>query len=67
MTCDVIVGLVLAPCCERNSRGATDATSVAGLPIDGDPAAAGAPLNKVVTTMWVTVEDTDSMDEEGSK
>ena len=57
MTCDPIAGLVQVPCIERNAMGAIKAINAAGLAVDGDPAAAKVPLDKVVSTMWETAKD----------
>ncbi len=67
LTCDPIGGLVQVPCIERNSMGAIKAINAAGLAIDGDPASAKVPLDKVVATMWETAKDMNSKYKETSE
>ncbi len=67
LTCDPIAGLVQVPCIERNSMGAIKAINAAGLAVDGDPAAAKVPLDKVVATMWATAKDMNAKYKETSE
>ncbi len=67
LTCDPIAGLVQIPCIERNAMGAIKAINACEMALDGDPAHAKIPLDKVIETMWETAKDMNSKYKETSE
>lgn len=67
LTCDPIAGLVQIPCIERNAMGAIKAISACELALEGNPAHAKIPLDKVIESMWETAKDMNSKYKETSE
>ncbi len=67
LTCDPIGGLVQVPCIERNAMGAIKAINACEMALDGDPAHAKVPLDKVIATMWETAKDMNTKYKETSE
>jgi len=67
LTCDPIGGLVQIPCIERNAMGAIKAINACEMALDGDPANAKVPLDKVIETMWETAKDMNTKYKETSE
>ncbi|GHC58027.1 L-serine ammonia-lyase [Ulvibacter litoralis] len=67
LTCDPIGGLVQIPCIERNAMGAIKAINACEMALDGDPANAKVPFDKVIETMWETAKDMNTKYKETSE